>query len=99
MWALTEVKIAHDRPSTVSADQEVGRSSFMHAVLMCWCQVVYTVPQGLTYVADFVLGREQAGLIDAIDAASKGRWTSSSCGRKIANFGGSPSQSRVTEVK
>lgn len=54
--------------------------------------------QGLTYVGDFVLGREQAGIIDAIDAASEGRWSSSSCGRKIANFGGSPSLSSVTEA-
>lgn len=54
--------------------------------------------QGLEYMPGFVSVGEQTAVIDAIDVASHGRWIQSSSGRSIANFGGSPSRSSVTEA-
>lgn len=62
------------------------------------CSVGQRDIQGLTYLEEFVFVGEEAAMIDAIDTASESRWVSSSGGRKIANFGGSPSMSRVTET-
>lgn len=55
--------------------------------------------QGLTYVPDFVPRRDEAALIDAIDAASHQRWVNSSSGRRIANFGGRPGTLDIVEVR
>mmetsp|Transcript_19163 Transcript_19163/g.57858 ORF Transcript_19163/g.57858 Transcript_19163/m.57858 type:complete len:189 (-) Transcript_19163:229-795(-) len=76
-----------------------GGAAYMPIYSPEGCAVGQDRIQGLTYVPDFVPRRDEAALIDAIDAASHQRWVNSSSGRRIANFGGRPGTLDIVEVR